>query len=151
LGSKAYDLMSGRQSLTWAYFLNKSKVKELFPTLKSDSLKGGIVYHDGGMNDARLNVTIALTAVKHGAACANHVSVQTLLHDENGNVKGALCKDMMTGDEFTIKAKGVISAAGPFTDGIRTMDDPAVRKIVSPAAGTHIMLPTYLMYVANFT
>ena len=35
--------------------------------LRTDELKGAIVYYDGQQNDARMNVSLALTAAEHGA------------------------------------------------------------------------------------
>jgi len=46
-------------------------------------------------------------------------------------------------EEFKIRAKGVINATGPFTDGIRKMDEPTAQEIVAPASGVHIILPGY--------
>lgn len=39
--------------------------------------------------------------------------------------------------------QGVINATGPFTDGLRKMDEPTSPDIVSPASGVHITLPNY--------
>lgn len=41
------------------------------------------------------------------------------------------------------KQQGVINATGPFTDGIRKLDDPSVKQIVAPSSGIHITLPKY--------
>ena len=69
-------------------------------------------------NDARMNTAIALTAIQHGAIVANHVQVESLIKKPvNGKVDqicGAVVKDTLTGDTWTIKAKGVINATGPF-------------------------------------
>ncbi len=46
-GIKAYDLVSGDECLKSSYYLNKERALELFPMLKSDKLKGAIVYYDG--------------------------------------------------------------------------------------------------------
>ena len=35
--------------------------------LKSDSLKGALIYYDGQHNDARMNLAIILTAIRQGA------------------------------------------------------------------------------------
>ena len=45
--------------------------------------------------------------------------------------------------EFTIRAKCVVNATGPYTDAIRQMDDSTVTKICQPSAGVHIVLPDY--------
>lgn len=52
-------------------------------------------------------------------------------------------RDKFTGDTFNVKARGVINATGPFCDSIRKMDDASVKDIVSPSAGTHLILPGY--------
>ena len=45
--------------------------------LRSDGLKGAIVYYDGQMNDTRMGLMIALTATQHGANIANRVKVRS--------------------------------------------------------------------------
>lgn len=47
-----------------------------FPMLRSEGLKGAIIYYDGQMNDTRMGLIIALTATQHGAAVANRVKVR---------------------------------------------------------------------------
>jgi glycerol-3-phosphate dehydrogenase len=37
----------------------------------------------------------------------------------------------------------IINATGPFTDSIRKMDNAAVREIVAPSSGVHVVLPGY--------
>ncbi|KAG0247263.1 mitochondrial glycerol-3-phosphate dehydrogenase, partial [Linnemannia exigua] len=63
--------------------------------------------------------------------------------DNDRRLYGARVRNTMTGKEFNVKAKGVINATGPFTDGIRKLDDPTIQSIVSPSAGVHIILPDY--------
>ncbi|KAG0230771.1 mitochondrial glycerol-3-phosphate dehydrogenase [Actinomortierella wolfii] len=143
VGSKAYDLLAGHQRLESSYFLTKGKALEAFPMLKNDRLVGAMVYYDGQHNDSRMNVVLGLTAVQYGAVIANHVEVIELHKDENKKLCGARCRDTLTGREFNVKAKGIINATGPFTDGIRKLDEPSIETIVSPSAGVHIILPNY--------
>ncbi|XP_023349021.1 glycerol-3-phosphate dehydrogenase, mitochondrial isoform X1 [Eurytemora carolleeae] len=141
-GIKAYDLVSGSECLKSSYFLNKERALELFPMLKKNELCGAIVYYDGCHNDARMNISIAITAARHGASIANHVKVVDLIKVD-GKVQGAKCRNEINGEEFEIKAKCVINATGPFTDSIRKMDDGKAREIVCASAGVHIVLPDY--------
>jgi glycerol-3-phosphate dehydrogenase len=147
VGIKAYDLVAGSQLLKPSYLISKSKALELFPMLKKDHLKGAIVYYDGQHNDARMNISMALTAARLGANVANYVAVVDLIHevDENGKkrIVGAKCLDRYLNKEFTIRAKCVINATGPYTDHIRQMDDKETRKICQPSSGVHIVLPDY--------
>jgi len=78
-----------------------------------------MVYYDGQSNDSRLNLAIAMTAAAYGAHIANYVSVESLLKkkDESGKevVCGAVVKDVLTNEQWKIKAKGIVNATGPFT------------------------------------
>lgn len=147
-GIKMYDLVAGGQCLKSSYVLSKAKALELFPMLKKDKLVGAIVYYDGQHNDARMNLAIALTAARYGAATANYTEVVRLLKKtdpETGTerVCGARCKDVITGKEFDVRAKCVINATGPFTDSVRKMDDEKISNICQPSAGVHIVIPGY--------
>ncbi|KAK6011811.1 hypothetical protein OSTOST_23091 [Ostertagia ostertagi] len=142
-GIKCYDLVSGRRVLKNSFFIGKAKAMERFPMLKSESLKGALIYYDGTHNDARMNLAIVLTAIRHGAKCANHVKVERLLKDANGKICGAHVKDMISKNEWDIKAKAVINATGPSTDTIRVMADPNIKPICAPSSGVHIVLPGY--------
>jgi glycerol-3-phosphate dehydrogenase len=96
-----------------------------------------------------MNVSLATTAALFGATVVNHLEVVGLTKDTNGRLNGAIVKDKVQEangkkvDEFRIRAKGVINATGPFTDGIRKMDDPTVQEIVAPSSGVHAILPGY--------
>ncbi|KAL6863535.1 glycerol-3-phosphate dehydrogenase [Trichoderma novae-zelandiae] len=144
IGTKAYDLLAGSQGLEGSYFMSKSKAVANLPLLRQDNLVGALVYYDGQHNDSRMNVSLALTAQLYGATVLNHVEVTGLDKDENGRIRGATVRDALhNGDneEFTVRAKGVINATGPFTDAIERMDDPSRMELVAPAAGAHVMLP----------
>ncbi|XP_048808750.1 glycerol-3-phosphate dehydrogenase, mitochondrial [Lagopus muta] len=148
VGIKLYDLVAGSQCLKRSYVLSKSRALEHFPMLRKDKLVGAIVYYDGQHNDARMNLAIALTAARYGAATANYTEVLRLLKKtEPGSGKqrvcGARCRDIITGQEFDVKAKCVINATGPFTDSVRKMDDQEVPNICQPSAGVHIVMPGY--------
>ncbi|XP_070500789.1 glycerol-3-phosphate dehydrogenase, mitochondrial isoform X2 [Chironomus tepperi] len=147
VGIKAYDFVAGDRNVKSSYYLSKQDALEKFPMLKSDKLCGAIVYYDGQQDDARMCISVALTAARYGASVANHVEVQELLKkkDANGNevLCGAKVRDNLSKKEWTIKAKCVINACGPFTDSIRKMDDPKVKSICCPSSGVHIVLPGY--------
>ncbi|KAI9342740.1 FAD dependent oxidoreductase-domain-containing protein [Zopfochytrium polystomum] len=154
-GSKAYDFLAGGEGLSHSYFLSKRRALEAFPMLKADRLAGAMVYYDGAHNDSRMNVAIALTAINHGAVMANHVEVVELLKrprltniGQQGlgekEIYGAVVRDTLTGDTWTVRAKGVVNATGPFTDGLRKLDSGIqTQEIVAPSAGVHIILPNY--------
>ncbi|KAH1345320.1 hypothetical protein KXV68_002942 [Aspergillus fumigatus] len=148
-GTKAYDWLAGSEGIESSYFLTKSKAIDAFPMLRRDNLIGAMVYYDGAHNDSRMNVSLAMTAALYGSTVVNHMQVTGLTKDESGKLIGARVKDLIPGkngqeaEEFTVRAKGIINATGPFTDSIRKMDEPDVKEIVAPSAGVHVILPGY--------
>ena len=96
-----------------------------------------------------MNISLAMTAALYGATMVNHLEVTALEKDANGKLCGAKVKDLVDEkngkkpDEFSIKARGIINATGPFTDSIRKMDDQDVSEIVAPSSGVHVILPGY--------
>ena len=148
-GTKFYDFLAGSENIETSYFLTKSRALDAFPMLKKQNLFGALVYYDGAHNDSRMNISLAMTAALYGATAVNHLEVTGLKKDGQGRLCGALVKDLVAerddsnGEEFTILAKGIINATGPFTDAIRSMDDPHVEDIVAPSSGVHVVLPGY--------
>lgn len=58
-------------------------------------------------------------------------------------MSGAHVRDILTGDEWDIRAKCVVNATGPYTDRIRHMDDASRPNICQPSSGVHVVLPQY--------
>ncbi|KAM7209561.1 FAD dependent oxidoreductase domain containing protein [Naviculisporaceae sp. PSN 640] len=148
-GTKCYDFLAGSEGIESSYFLTKSKAIDAFPMLKQSDLVGALVYYDGAHNDSRMNVSIAMTAALYGATVVNHMEVTALQKDANGKLYGATVKDRVPErdgkktQDFNIKARCIINCTGPFTDGIRKLDDPTCKEIVAPASGVHVILPGY--------
>lgn len=147
VGIKAYDFVAGDRNVKSSYYLSREDALELFPMLRGDKLRGAIVYYDGQQDDARMCLAISLTAARHGASITNHVEVLQLLKKKNAAGKevccGAKVRDNISKKEWTINAKCVINATGPFTDSIRKMDNPTVKSICCPSSGVHIVLPGF--------
>ncbi|KAJ2081258.1 mitochondrial glycerol-3-phosphate dehydrogenase [Coemansia sp. RSA 988] len=148
VGCKMYDLLAGKQGISSSYILGRDKTLENFPMLRAENLVGSMVYFDGQHNDARMNAALAVTAAAHGAVVANHVEVTSLIKEKDETtgkeaVRGAVMRDSETGEEWTVRAKGVINATGPFSDAILKMDEPQMADIVAPSSGVHLVLPSY--------
>ncbi|KAJ6620300.1 FAD dependent oxidoreductase-domain-containing protein [Mycena sp. CBHHK59/15] len=142
-GCKMYDILAGKENMESSYLMSKGKALETFPMLKSDGLVGAVVYYDGQHNDSRMNIALIMSAVKHGATVANYCEVTKLHKNTSGKLNGARVKDNMTGEEFNVRARGVINATGPFSDALLTLDNPEHKPIVQPSSGIHITLPNY--------
>jgi glycerol-3-phosphate dehydrogenase len=140
VGLKLYDALAGKLGLGPSQLLSRAATLQALPTLEEHGLRGGVVYHDGQFDDARLAIALARTAVDHGATVINHLPVTSLIK-ESGQVFGVIAHDAESGREFELHAKVVINATGPFCDTIRRLDDPAATTIIAPSQGIHLVLP----------
>lgn len=148
IGLTLYDRLAGEYALRRSEFIPREEAIARFPHLrerfvgqvKPRQISGGVVYHDGQFDDARMNLALALTASAHGAAMANYVAVERLCKDRSGRITGAAVRDRMTGADWEIRARTVINAAGPFVDAVRLMDSPEGAPLLRISAGSHLVL-----------
>lgn len=139
LGLKLYDLMAGRLRLSPSRRVSKSEAQRLFPSINADKLKGGVIYYDAQFDDARMAISLALTATDYGATVINYMPV-TSLNKKNGRIDGVKAIDKETNIEYNIAAKVVVNATGVFSDNILRLDDPEKASVIYPSKGTHIVL-----------
>ena len=139
IGLKLYDTLAGRANLKSSRFVGREEALRRFPMLKKEGLRGAVLYYDGQFDDARMNVSLALTAAHEGAAVANHLEVTKLLK-AGGRVAGASVRDTLSGETWDIRAKVVVNATGPFTDAIRHLDDADAAPMLTASSGVHIVL-----------
>jgi glycerol-3-phosphate dehydrogenase len=139
IGLKVYNLLAGKYGFGASRILSREETLERLPTIKTDGLRGGIVYYDGQFDDSRLLINLAETAAEQGAVLANYVRVERLLKGADGFVNGASVVDVESGDEFELRAQVVVNATGPFTDRIRRMADPAAAPMIAPSQGIHLV------------
>ena len=139
IGLKVYDMLAGKHGFGHSKFLSKEKTLEFLPTIETKGLRGGVIYYDGQFDDSRLAINMAQTAAEQSATLINYMKVNRLLK-ENDIVCGVKAKDLETGTEYEIRAKGVINATGVFTDSILKMDEPEAEKMITPSQGIHLVL-----------
>jgi glycerol-3-phosphate dehydrogenase len=140
IGMKVYDQLAGKLGLAPSRHLSKEETVEMIPTIETEKLVGGVVYHDGQFDDTRLAINLAQTADELGACMVNYAQCVGLVK-ENEAVSGVKIRDLESDQEFTVHAKTVVNATGVFVDGIRQMDDPKANKIIAVSQGIHIVLP----------
>lgn len=140
IGMKVYDHLAGQLGLQPSRRLSRAETLALIPTIEPAELTGGVVYHDGQFDDARLAVNLAQTAEALGAVVVNHCACVGLLK-EGGQVAGVLARDQETGAEFELRGRAVINATGVFVDQLRRFDEPKGRPLVAVSQGIHLVLP----------
>ena len=140
IGMKVYDLLAGKYGFGPSQILSRDEVLGRIPTLSQDGLRGGVKYHDGQFDDARLLIDLASTAAQQGACLLNYTRVVSLSKDSDGFVNGLTFQDEESAALHTLAAHCVINATGPFCDEMRRADDPASKPIIAPSQGVHIVL-----------
>lgn len=139
LGLKVYDWMSGSLGLGTSEWLSTEEVLQLAPTLDAEGLRGGVLYHDGQFDDARLAINLAQTAVEQQAVVLNYFKVTGLLK-ANDKIAGVQVRDEIDGKHYEVQAKVVINATGVFSDSVQQMDDPQKPLSIAPSQGIHVVL-----------
>lgn len=138
-GLKVYNLLSGKFKFGPTQRLSKEETLKRLPTIKTDGLRGGVVYYDGQFDDARLLINLVTTASEQGATLINYVKVDGLLRDEDGFVRGVKALDIESGQQVDVQARVVINAGGPFCDTLRQIADPAATPMIAPSRGIHLV------------
>jgi glycerol-3-phosphate dehydrogenase len=141
IGMKVYDLLAGKYGFGPSEILSREEVLARIPTLSQDGLRGGVKYHDGQFDDARLLIDLASTSARYGACLVNYARVVSLEKDKSGFVAGLGFRDEESGRSYELSARSVINATGPFCDELRRLDDPESKPIIAPSQGVHIVLP----------
>src|ERR1700684_1839085 len=80
-GLKLYNLLAGKYGFGASRILSKEETLERLPTLKPESLRGGVIYFDGQFDDSRLLINLVATAFEQGATLLNYAPVTELSKD----------------------------------------------------------------------
>ena len=127
LGLKIYDVLAGKYGFGSSEILSREETLARLPTIKTEGLRGGVVYYDGQFDDARLLINLVETAAEQGATLLNYVRVVAITKGADGFIDGVVAADQETGQQWTIAARVVVNATGPFSDSVRRLAEPDVR------------------------
>jgi glycerol-3-phosphate dehydrogenase len=136
-GVALYDSIGGARALPMHRHLSRRGALKLAPALRQDVLTGAVRYYDAQVDDARLTMMLARTAVQHGATVLTRVEAVEVLR--NGReLTGVRVHDLLSGGEQVVRARRVISAAGVWTG--QALDAPPPFH-VRMSKGVHLLVP----------
>lgn len=138
IGLTGYDLLAGTLGIGRHRALSTKRLLKEEPTLRDERLRSGFRYYDAMTDDARLTVTVILSAIRGGAAAVNYAEVAGL-EKTGARVSGLHYRDLRGGRQGTVRARAVISATGPWTDQLRAMAERSA--VLRPTKGVHIVVP----------
>jgi len=138
-GLLLYDLLGGAQQHGRTEFLDPAEALQHARGLQPRELAGAVRYWDGQFDDARLAVTLARTAIAHGAIALNHCAAVGLAHAD-GRIAGVEIEDRESGRRSTVHTRCVVNATGVWVDAVRRMDREPRGDLVSPSQGVHLVV-----------
>jgi glycerol-3-phosphate dehydrogenase len=120
--------------------LTRSGARQIFPSLRKDSLVGALQYGDAQVDDARHTMFLSRTAAAYGAHVASRARVVGLRR-EGERVTGAQVHDLESGRTIDIRAKQVINATGVWTDETQSLVGERGQFKVRASKGIHLVVP----------
>jgi glycerol-3-phosphate dehydrogenase len=110
------------------------------PALRPDRLAGAMLYYDAQVDDARYTITVARTAVRHGATVLTRASAVSLLRD-GSRVTGARVRDEESGRTFDVAATSTVVCAGVWSDPVFAASGVRAGYQVRMSKGVHLVMP----------
>jgi glycerol-3-phosphate dehydrogenase len=110
------------------------------PALRPERLAGAMLYYDAQVDDARYTVTVARTAVRHGATVLTRASAISLLRD-GSRVIGARVRDEESGRTFDVAATSTVVCAGVWSDPVFAASGVRAGYQVRMSKGVHLVMP----------
>jgi glycerol-3-phosphate dehydrogenase len=136
LGLTVYDLIS----MKWNHgYLNKSDFLRLEPHVEPRGLKGGFVFQDAQVDDARLVMRLVLDAEASGGRAMNYTRCSGIARNGNGRVEGVVIEDVETGEKSRVNTSCVVNATGVWAEKLHP--SPEKKKHIRPLRGSHLVFP----------
>jgi glycerol-3-phosphate dehydrogenase len=146
IGLMVYDWLAGVKPEDQRRMLTKLQTIKFEPLLKNVDIKGGAIYAEYRTDDSRLTIEIAKTAHRKGATLLNYMRVVDFEYAD-GTVQGAMIKDELSGEEFSIRSRSIVNAAGPWVDTLREINRSKENKYLHLTKGVHIVVPYHRLAV----
>lgn len=149
IGLWLYDLLAGKRNVQRHRHLSRADVLSMAPSLVQEGLKEGFMYYDAQTNDVRLTMALIRTAAEHGAVIANYVEVTSFV-SEREKLSGAVVRDHLGGQEFTIQARHIVNATGVFSEAVEALTGQEAQVSIEPSKGVHLVLSREQIKLENF-
>lgn len=141
IGVKIYDLLCGGRNLGSSTWHGQAEVRQMVPALTPTNLNGAVRYYDGFTNDARLTIDTLRSAAKAGAWVANYCRFNDATPNKTWECS---VEDRLAQSRFTINARAVVNATGPWADGL-----PHSRVKLRATKGIHLVVERALVPVPD--
>ena len=140
LGLWVYDFLANVDKDDKRQMLSSKEASLKEPLLDQSNLKGAGYYAEYRTDDARLTIEILKKAATYGAVALNYCEVTGFAYEDE-KISGVHCSDHLTGESFSISARKIVSAGGPWVDHLRKFNNSLTVKRLHLTKGVHIVVP----------
>ncbi|AXI01151.1 glycerol-3-phosphate dehydrogenase/oxidase [Sporosarcina sp. PTS2304] len=139
IGLKVYDFLAGVKKSERRTMLTVAQTLKKAPLVKREGLQGSGMYVEYRTDDARLTIEVMKAAAEKGATIINYATAEGFVYDEQNHISGVRVNETIGDQKFTIQAKKVVNAAGPWVDEVKTMDGASKGKHLILSKGIHLV------------
>lgn len=139
MGTLLYWAM-GRFFTKAPVYLKPQSLKALEPVVNTHNIAGGFEYSDAYLhdNDARFVFNFIRSSMSYGCIAANYVAAAS--SRKINNEWHTQAKDTLNDEEFTIRSKVIINAAGPYVDLINQANQQLTEHQHLFSKGIHLIV-----------
>ncbi len=137
-GLLLYDLLAGSANICRSRPLDRRDLLRELPHLRRQGLRNGAAYFDAQMDDARLCLEVVQTAAHLGAHVTNYVEAVGF-EQSRGKLAAVHVQDHIGGERWTIRARQVVNATGPWVDSICRLVGDDSGPHLQPTKGVHLL------------
>lgn len=141
LGVQLYDWLAGSDNLAPSHSLSAQETLQLLPELNPANIAGSITYADGQFDDARYCLALVESLSQSGGCAANYLKVISFDTKADGRITSVVVEDQLTHEQFSLTARVILNATGPFSEMIRDLASRQVKPRLVLSRGVHILLP----------
>ncbi|MFC0272169.1 glycerol-3-phosphate dehydrogenase/oxidase [Metabacillus herbersteinensis] len=138
VGLRAYDFLANVKGSERRKMFSAKDTLAKVPLLKQEGLLGGGYYVEYRTDDARLTIEVMKESVKFGADVLNYAKVDGFIY-EKGKIIGVKLTDCLTNKVYSIFAKKIVNATGPWVDELREQDNSKKGKSLHLTKGIHLV------------
>ncbi len=139
IGIFVYDMLAGVKKAERRQMLDTEGALAKEPLLRQAGLLGAGYYVEYRTDDARLTLEALKAGVDRGGMALNYVRAEELIYKEH-QVVGVKAHDSIRDTTFSIFAKTIVNATGPWVDELREQDGSKTGKYLHHTKGVHIVI-----------
>jgi len=140
VGVTAYEKLGQVEKTDKHFNLSGESLKEFEPLLDQNNFPHACVYREYLTDDARLVIANIRAGVEAGGKAINKLKVTGMVKEKD-RVRGVEVTCQLSGENFVIRGRGVINAAGPWVEKICAFDGQPMPKSMVLSKGIHVVVP----------